>query len=117
MLESPGSQVLVARVSSIKVYLAKNDGTPTSSVNTWSLDVGGGPTVDGRPLDFKQTSTGWSPCSRNNGVNADALGVALEYDYHLQTSLGGLFNFISGTSWTSLPMSDKTVMNLNPTAQ
>lgn len=117
VIESPGSQVDINRITGVTIYLAKNDGTPTTSVNTWVLAVGGGPSVDGKPLDFKQTSTGWTPCSRNNGVNADGLGVSLRYDYQLHTSLGGLLRFFSGSTWTSLPMSDKTVMNLNPTAQ
>ena len=57
------------------------------------------------------------PCSRNNGPNADGLGVSLTYDYRFQTSFGGLIQFFSGSHWDALPMTDKTVMNLNPTAQ
>jgi hypothetical protein len=117
VLQSPGSPIELKRIKTVTVYLAKNDGTPSSSVNTWSLALGGGPTVDGKALDFKQTATGWAPCSRLNGVNADGLGVALTYDYPLQTSLGGLFRFMFGTSWSSISMSDRTVMNLNPTNQ
>jgi Flp pilus assembly protein TadG len=117
VLESPGSAIDVKNITSLKVYLANADGTSSSSFNTWSLAIGGGPTVDGRALDFKQTSTGWTPCARQNGVNADGLGVSLTYNYPFQTSLGGLFRFMFGTSWSSLAMSDKTVMNLNPTAQ
>jgi hypothetical protein len=73
--------------------------------------------VDGKPLDYSQTSTGWDPCSRLNGADADALGVSLTYSYKFTTSFGGIIRFIGGSNWTSLQMSDKTVMNLNPTAQ
>ncbi len=117
VLESPGSPIDITRISTITVYRAKTDGTSTGSANVWSLDVGGGPTVDGRALDFKETLTGWAPCSRNNGVGADALGVSLTYHYPFQTSLGGIIGFFGGSSWSSLTMSDKTVMNLNPTNQ
>ena len=116
VLESPGSPIDITRVGTITVYLAKNDGTPTTSVNVWSLAVAGGPTVDGKALDFKPTSTGWNPCSRNNGVSADGLGVGLTYTYPFQTGLGGILGFFGGSSWSSLTMSDRTVMNLNPTA-
>ncbi len=117
VLESPGSPIDINNVTSLTIYLAKNDGTATNTFNTWTVAIGGGPTVDGKALNFKQTSVGWGPCTRNNGVNADGLGVALTYHYPFQTSLGGIVRFLSGTSWTSLAMSDKTVMNLNPTAQ
>ena len=52
---------------------------------------------------------------RNNGVNADALGVSISYTYQFRTALGGIFQFMFGKSWSSLAISDKTVMNLNPT--
>ncbi len=116
VLQSPGSPIDITRIGTITVYRAnRSDGTPTGNANVWSLDVGGGPTVDGRALDFRQTSTGWSPCTRNNGVDADALGVSLTYRYPFQTGLGGIIGFFGGSSWSSLTMSDKTVMNLNPT--
>lgn len=118
VLESPGSPIDLTQVTSITVYLAKTDGSPTAGkVNVWSPAPGAGPTVDGKALDFKETTTGWDPCSRNNGVNADGLGVSLTYNYQFRTALGGLFRFMFGSSWSSLAMSDKTVMNLNPTAQ
>jgi Flp pilus assembly protein TadG len=118
VLESPGSLINVNNVTAVTIYLAKPDGTPTpGSVNTWALALGAGPTVDGKALDFKQTSTNWGPCSRNNGVNADGLGVSVTYNYPLQTSLGGIVKLMFGNTWSSMTMSDKTVMNLNPTAQ
>jgi len=119
VLESPGSHIDITKVASIKIYLAKDDGTPNgTAINTWSVAIAGGPTVDGKALDFKQTSpTNWAPCTRDNGISADGLGVSLTYDYPLQTGLGGLMRFFSGSAWSSLAMSDRTVMNLNPTAE
>jgi hypothetical protein len=117
VLTSTGSPIDMAQVSSISVYLAKPDGTPSgTSYNLWTPAAGSGPSVDGKPLDFKQTTVGW-PCTapRNNGVSADALGVSISYTYQFRTALGGVFKFMFGKSWSSLPISDKTVMNLNPT--
>ncbi len=114
VLESPGSPIEINRISTISVYLAKSDGTPTSAVNVWSLAPGAGPVVDGKALDFKATSTGWSPCSRNNGANADALGVSLSYTYQFQTGLAAIMRFFGGSSSSTLAMTDHTVMNLNP---
>jgi Flp pilus assembly protein TadG len=116
ILESAGSPVDVSKVG-ITIYKAKADGTSTGATNTWVYAKGGGPVVDGVPLDFKQTSAGWPPCSRVNGDPADAMGVAITYEYDFRTALGGMFRFFGGSSWSSLTMSDKTVMNLNPTAQ
>ena len=48
-------------------------------------------------------------------MNADALGVSISYTYQFRTALGGIFRFMFGQTWSSLTMSDKTVMNLNPT--
>ena len=116
VLTSPGSPIDMAQVSSISVYLAKPDGTPTAGkVNIWTPATSGAPVVDGKALDFKMTTTGWTCSSRNNGVNADALGVSISYTYQFRTALGGIFKFMFGQSWSSIAISDKTVMNLNPT--
>jgi len=119
VLDSPGSPIVMSAstIPTITIYLAKSDGTPSGSQNVWSYTKGGGPLVDGTRLDFTQGATGWSPCDRKNGSNADSLGVSLTYTYRFQTGLGGIFRFFGGPAWSSLSMSDKTVMNLNPTAQ
>jgi hypothetical protein len=116
VLTSAGSPIDMDRVSSISVYLAKPDGSPTSGrVNVWTPATGGGPVVDGKALDFKQTTAGWTCLIRNNGVNADALGVSISYTYQFRTALGGITKFMFGQAWSSLAISDRTVMNLNPT--
>ncbi|HVM64451.1 MAG TPA: TadE family protein [Acidimicrobiales bacterium] len=116
IVEASGSPVDASQVG-ITIYKAKADGSSTGSENAWVYAKGGGPTVDGLALDYKQTSSGWSPCSRTNGSPADALGVAVTYQYQFRTAFAGIFRFIGGTTWNSLTMSDHTVMNLNPTAQ
>ncbi len=116
VLTSPGSPIDMARVSSISVYLAKADGTETANeVNVWLPATSGTPVVDGKALDFKLTTPQWTCSARNNGVKADAMGVSIAYTYQFQTGLGGILKFMFGQTWSSLPMSDKTVMNLNPT--
>ena len=124
VLTSPGSPIDLTQVSSIKVYLAKPDGTSTGTENIWTPAAGAGPSVDGmgnslgKTLDFKQTTVGW-PCTvRSVGGSpstVDALGVSISYKYQFQTSLGGIVKFMFGNTWSSLSMSDKTVMNLDPT--
>ena len=117
VLTSTGSPIDMAQVTSISVYLAQADGTPTSGkVNIWTPAPGAGPVVDGKAADFKATTVGWTCLApRNNGVNADGLGVSISYTYQFRTSLSGIFRFMFGQSWSSLALSDKTVMNLNPT--
>ncbi len=116
VLTAPGSPIDLSQVSSISVYKSKADGSPTAGyVNVWTPASSGTPVVDGKALDFKQTTTGWIPCNRNNSANADALGVSINYTYEFRTTFGGIFRFLFGKSWSSIPISDKTVMNLNPT--
>lgn len=116
VLTSAGSPIVLSRVTGIDIYLAKADGSATSGkVNAWLPAAGGGPTVDGKALDFKLATAGWDPCSRKNGVNADALGVSIRYSYQYVTPLGGIMRFLFGSGSTSIAIADKTVMNLNPT--
>ena len=116
VLTAPGSPIDLSQVSSISVYKSTADGSPAAGyVNVWTPASSGTPVVDGMALDFKQTTTGWIPCTRNNGANADALGVSITYTYQFRTTFGGIFRFMFGNAWSSIPISDKTVMNLNPT--
>jgi TadE-like protein len=116
VLTSNGSPIAMDQVSEIDVYLAKADGTQTSGkVNQWLPAPGGGPVIDGKNLDFHATNNAWTPCARNNGVNADGLGVSITYNYRFVTPLGGIMKVLGGSAWSSLPITDKTIMNLNPT--
>jgi Flp pilus assembly protein TadG len=118
-LTSPGSPIELAQVSSIHVYKAQANGTETAGkVNIWTPATAQGPVVDGKALDFKQTTVGWACTARQVGATpsaVDALGVSITYTYQMRTSLGGIVRFMFGSNWSSLPMTDKTVMTLNPT--
>jgi hypothetical protein len=116
VLTSPGSRVDVAEIPTIRIYRADANGNQIGSqVNTWTYTPGGGPSVDGQQLDYTATGTGWSACSRSNALPADSIGIALDYTYQMQTGLGGVLGFFGGTGWASIPVSDRTVMSLNPT--
>jgi len=83
-------------------------------VNVWRPRSG--PTVDGRQLHFSQISSGWPQCTRSNTTaSPGSLGVSVSYNYAAITPLAGILNVFGGGGWASLPMSDRTVMALNPT--
>jgi hypothetical protein len=112
VLTSEGSPVNLNRVSQVTIYKATSSGQVTAGTqNVWVYAPGQGPIIAGQALDFKKdpTKQPWSACSRNNGTNADYLGVSLAYTYDLQTALGALVRIVN------LPMLDHTVMRLNPT--
>lgn len=117
VLTSDGSAIRdnLGRVSQIRIYKADASGAQIgSSVNVWK--PGSGPTVDGRQLHFALSSFGWSICSRvNTTASPDSIGVAVEYSYSAVTPLAGVLSFFGGGGWQSLPMSDRTVMAMNPT--
>ncbi len=118
VLQSRGSRISIAEVPTIRIYKAGVNGTQDTSYpnayNVWSYAPGAGPLVDGRRLDYRLTSTGWSACGRNNGANPDSIGVSLAYTYRLQTAIGSVLGFFGG-SMSNITISDKTVMSLNPT--
>jgi hypothetical protein len=119
VLAADGSRIDLSRVSEIRIYRAQTDGTPftgTSNNNIWSYNAGGGPTVDGTALDFSFASGSWSACTRDSswtsGAAPDSIGVAVEYSYPFVTPLGMVIN--AAGNGTGLPISDRTVMALNP---
>jgi hypothetical protein len=117
VLTSDGSAIRdhLGRVSAIRIFKADAAGVQIgTSVNVWKS--GTGPTVDGRQLHFVLFSTGWSQCTRDNTTaHPDSIGVAVDYGYAAVTPLAGILQFFGGGGWNTLPMSDRTVMALNPT--
>ena len=124
VLQSPGSLVVISKVSQIVIYKAN----PITGANNqgkqdvWTYSPGNGPVPQGStsPLNFVDSSypngDAWQACSRNNAApNIDSIGVSLVYTYDFQTPLAGVLNFFGGGG-ASLTLSDKTVMQLNPTA-
>lgn len=111
VLTSPGSPIDIDQVTEIRIYNAGADGQELIS-NVWRYDAAAGPIVDGLALDFYQFSspTPWPACNRNNtAVGTQSLGVALDYTYDYRTP----FKFLFGDA--GLSMTDRTVMQLNPT--
>ncbi len=116
VLDSPGSRVNMAEIPTIRIYKADVNGNQVSSyVNVWTYTPGTGPLVDGRRLDYSQGSVGWAACRRSNGSPPDSIGVSLDYTYRMQTALGSVMGFFGGTGPATIPVSDRTVMAMNPT--
>lgn len=110
VLTSPGSPVDVSNVSEIHIYRAGADGQELS-INIWRPSAGMGPVVDGVALNFVQQSAAWLACNRNNTAvsgGPQSIGISLTYTYDFQTPLSFLFG-------DGMTMTDRTVMQLNPT--
>jgi hypothetical protein len=125
VLQSPGSQVVISSVSQIVIYKAN----PTTGANdqglqdVWTYSPGGGPIPQGTTnnLNFIDSSypnsDGWKACSRSNASpTIDSIGVSLTYTYQFQTPLAAVLRFFGGTSSTTLTLTDRTIMQLNPSA-
>lgn len=120
VLTSPGSPIALANVTEIRIYKATATGAEAGPVNSWTYAPGAGPIPADNtiPLDFRPSGAGsWSTCTRLNTNPADKLGVSLTYTYRFTTGLTQLLNFIGVTTGPTWTLTDRTVMNLNPTAQ
>lgn len=123
VLESPGSLVNLSNISQIVIYKAAANGIDTGTDNIWTYSHGGGPAVpcEASPpnLDFKLSgSAGWAASSRNNGDTPDQVGVSITYNYQLTTPLGAAMALATrqaGSAWSSIAMTDSSVMALEPT--
>ena len=119
VLNSDGSRVNPAEVPTITIYHADSNGNQIADhANVWRYAPGSGPSVDGRPIGYTLAAgdTHWPACSRTNiGSPPDSIGVAMGYTYRLQTALGNVLGFFGGTGLSSIPVSDRTVMSMNPT--
>jgi Flp pilus assembly protein TadG len=124
VLQSPGSQVVIANVSKIIIYKAN----PTTGANDQGLqDVwtpGSGPiplnATDHLSFDdalWHTNSDAWKACSRSNGLpNPDSIGVSVTYTYTFETPLASVMRFFGGSGTATLSITDKSVMQLNPSA-
>ena len=112
VLKSPGSPILgyPNAVAWIKIWEADASGNPvTGTTNTWNNKADGSLTFSppGSPV--------WLPCTRDNTLPPDSIGVSLSYTYTMVTPLGAIEKFFGPPGPASLQMTDKTVMSLNPT--
>jgi hypothetical protein len=120
VLTAPGSQVAIARVEEVTIYDADaTTGNPIAGkVNVWTYTASPTKSVDGVPLNFNESSVGYSACTTGNrdaGWPADSIGVGIRYRYDFVTPLGAMFN-VFGPGVSTLTMSDRTVMAINPGA-
>lgn len=127
VLESTGSPVVFANVGPITIYELNYDGTTTGRSNVWNPTPDAGPAVidlngDGTndPLDFSPAGGTFTPCSRTyvsqtGKIGPTSIGVSISYTYRFQFGLGGLLRAINpSNSFTTIPITDKTVMAFNP---
>ena len=116
VLDSPGSPVDISQVAQIRIYSANASGGEAGPVDIWdNKGAGSGPVVDGQALNFKLTSQGWAPCARDNtSVPPQSVGVSLAYTYRMVTPLSAIYQFFGPKGPATLPMTDKTMMALNP---
>jgi hypothetical protein len=120
ILKSPGSDVVMANISQIRIFKADANGVQIGGfVNVWNYTgVATGPTVDPGPpidkLDFTQSTVAWPACSRLNGGIPDSMGVTVRYNYVLKTPLGSLMSALKGVVPNPIVMNDQTVMVLQP---
>ncbi len=125
VLESPGSLVTLANIQQVTIYEMPNTGTtPTGAKNVWKYRPGNASNPDvpcqtpTEKLDFYEFSHGWdaSTAARAGGATPESIGVSISYSYALQTPLAGIMRLLFGSSTASIPMTDSTVMALEPTS-
>jgi hypothetical protein len=127
VLQSPGSMVDMAQIANVQIYKVSTDGTVIGPANVWKYRPGNAanpavPCVSPpQTLAFYEFSHGWDTATcpsancRDNGATPDSIGVSITYTYQFRSALGGILRFIGGTNWSSIQMTDKTVMALQPT--
>lgn len=122
VLESPGSLLNLANVTRIVIYKADANGRDTGAENIWTYTKGTGPPVPCQAsppnLDFTRTGgSGWATSTRDFGDTPDHVGVSITYNYQLTTPLGAAMSLATrktGSAWSSITMTDSTVMALEP---
>jgi len=128
VLASPGSMVKLAQITEIRIFKPTAAGAdPGTADNIWryrssSTSPGNGsnplvPCVSpSQRLNFYQVSASWSASTRVIGATPDSVGVKISYTYLFTTPLGGALKFFGGQTQVSLPMTDTTIMALEPTS-
>ena len=117
VLSSSGSPLPEAQVTRVRIFQANATGGDTLGLdNDWVYTATPYTLPDGTVVNFKPGGTqSWSACNRSNvlghtasfsPVQIDSIGVSISYTYKMVTPVIG----------TSLPMTDQTVMQFNPTS-
>jgi len=123
VLKSPGSMVDIAQITNVQIYKVSNNGLVIGPVNVWNYRVpnSGNPEVPclspTERLDFYESTHGWNTTAtdRSNGPTPVSIGVSIAYTYQFRSALGGILRFFGGSGASSLQITDKTVMALQPT--
>lgn len=97
--------ILIENITSIEIFKADTSGQPVAGkIDKYDRD--------GNLIGM----AGWPPTSRVPGLNGDSIGVRVVYDFRPQTPLGSLLGLFvnSNPPYTTIRMTDKTVMKLEP---
>ncbi len=113
VLTSSGSPVPVSQVTRIRIFHADQNGADTlGQDNDWVYTATPYTLFDLTQVSFKPGTATWgSACNRSNVVGhtyanqVDSIGVSISYTYTTTTPVGA----------SSIPMTDVTVMQFNPT--
>ncbi|HEY7590359.1 MAG TPA: TadE family protein [Candidatus Limnocylindrales bacterium] len=98
--------ILIENITSIEIFKADSAGKPVpGKINKYDR------------FGNLVGTAGWPATSRVPGLNGDSIGVLVRYDFHPVTPLGGFLGLVFGGNppYTTLPMTDATVMRLEPT--
>ena len=112
VLSSAGSPIPLSQVGTIRIFQADQSGGDTlGRGNNWIYTASQYTLPDGTKVNFKPSGAAtWNACNRTNvqghtyANSVDSIGVSITYTYK------GITPIVS-----SLPMSDVTVMQFNPT--
>ena len=122
ILLSSGSPIPLSQISQVRIFQADSSGNDTlGRGDNWTYSASAYPLNDGTTVNFKPVSSTWNPCTRSNQVShtyanaVDSIGVSIKYTYKLTTPLAGAMKLIGGQYAATIPMTDDTVMQLNPT--
>lgn len=128
ILAASGSRVVLANVSEIRIYQSTSTGTETAGMtNTWVYSATGTTTSDGLVNFVPSGAQPWTPCSRSylwtvcatppanlTQCPPDSIGVGIKYNYRFVTPLAAAMGFFGGSSATTLGVSERAVMAMNP---
>jgi Flp pilus assembly protein TadG len=124
VLRSPGSPIAIAQVTSIVIFEVTETGAAVAShTNTWTYSVTGGGLPNGdlvpgtsQKLYFTHGTVNWDPATRCGSAPAHGVGVRVNYTYRFLTPLGSILTIFGGNLFSTgqIPMSDQTIMSLEP---
>jgi Flp pilus assembly protein TadG len=123
VLTSAGSPIPLGSVTKIRIFQAdQNGGDTLGKDNDWVYTASLNTMNDGAKVNFTPGTQAWNACNRSNVVGhtytnaVDSIGVSISYTYQMTTPLASALRLVGGGGASTLPMTDATVMQLNPTS-